>query len=144
MARTKRLFSGAATIAVAAFALSACSNQKDEPITPGAVAPPAVRPAAQPAAQPVAQPAAGAIEIAVTGEGFVPAQLRAKVGQPLKLVVTRKTDKTCATEIVIKDYAINKPLPLNQPVEVVFTPTKPGPVRFACGMDMIAGSIAVE
>jgi plastocyanin domain-containing protein len=74
----------------------------------------------------------------------VPAKLQAAVGKPIKLVVTRKTDKTCATEIVIKEYGINQKLPLNQPVEVVFTPTKPGKVRFACGMDMIAGEIEVK
>jgi plastocyanin domain-containing protein len=59
-------------------------------------------------------------------------------------VVTRKTDRTCAKEIVIKDFGINKPLPLNQPVEITFTPTKAGSFRYACGMDMITGVITVE
>jgi plastocyanin domain-containing protein len=84
------------------------------------------------------------VAMEVTTEGFVPAQVKVKVGQPVKLVVTRKTDITCAKEIVIKDYGINKPLPLNQPVEVTFTPVKPGQVRYACGMDMISGVIIVE
>ena len=84
------------------------------------------------------------VTMEVTGEGFVPAQVKVKVGQPVKLVVTRKTDVTCAKDIVIKDYGINKPLPLNQPVEVTFTPTKPGKVRYACAMDMISGVITVE
>jgi plastocyanin domain-containing protein len=86
------------------------------------------------------------VTIDVTGAGFVPAPVKVKVkaNQPVKLVVTRKTDRTCATEIVIKDYGINKPLPLNQPVEIRFTPTKPGKVRYACAMDMIAGVIIVE
>jgi plastocyanin domain-containing protein len=84
------------------------------------------------------------IPISVTSEGFVPAEVKAKAGQPVKLVVTRKVERTCATEIVIKDFKINKPLPLNQAVEVELTPVKPGKVRFACGMDMIAGTILVE
>ena len=84
------------------------------------------------------------VTIDVTGEGFVPAQVKVKANQPVKLVVTRKSDRTCATEIVIKDFGINKPLPLNQPVEITFTPTKPGKVRYACAMDMIAGVIIVE
>ena len=84
------------------------------------------------------------VTIEVTVEGFVPAQVKVKAGQPVKLVVTRKTDRTCATEIVIKDFGINKPLPLNQPVEITFTPTKAGKLRYACAMDMIAGVITVE
>ena len=82
--------------------------------------------------------------IDVTKEGFVPAEIKAKAGKPVKLVVTRKVERTCATEIVIKDFGVNKPLPLNQPVEVTFTPSKPGKYRYACGMDMIIGVILVE
>jgi plastocyanin domain-containing protein len=84
------------------------------------------------------------VTMEVTSEGFVPAQVQVKANQPTKLVVTRKTDRTCAKEIVIKDFGINKPLPLNQPVEVTFTPTKAGKFRYACGMDMITGVIIVE
>lgn len=84
------------------------------------------------------------VTIEVTKDGFVPAEVKVKAGHPVKLVVTRKVDRTCATEIVIKDFNINKPLPLNQAVEVLFTPSKPGKFRFACGMDMIAGTIIVE
>jgi plastocyanin domain-containing protein len=84
------------------------------------------------------------VTIEVTGEGFVPAQVKVKANQAVKLVVTRKTDWTCAKEIVIKDVGINKPLPLNQPVEITFTPTKKGQLRYACAMDMIAGIIVVE
>jgi len=84
------------------------------------------------------------VEIAVTGQGFVPAAVKVKAGIPVKLVVTRKTERTCATEIVIKDYGVNQPLPLDQAVEVTFTPKKPGSVRYACGMDMIAGVLTVE
>jgi plastocyanin domain-containing protein len=84
------------------------------------------------------------VEMAVTGKGFEPAAVKVKAGIPVKLIVTRKTERTCATEIVIKDYGVNQPLPLNQAVEVTFTPKKPGSVRYACGMDMIAGVLTVE
>lgn len=84
------------------------------------------------------------VTMEVTGEGFVPAQVKVKANQPVKLVVTRKTDRTCAKEIVIKDFGINKSLPLNQPVEITFAPTKVGKFRYACAMDMIAGVIIVE
>jgi len=103
------------------------------------------QPAPSEPAAPTAGPAGDQVfQIEVTSAGFVPAKLTAAVNKPVKLVVTRKTDQTCATMIVIKDYGIKQALPLNQPVEVTFTPTKTGKVRFACGMDMVAGEIEVK
>ncbi len=84
------------------------------------------------------------VNIAVTKEGFVPAQVTVKKGQPVKLVVTRKAERTCATEIVMKDFGVNQPLPLDKPVTVTVTPKKAGDYRFACGMDMIAGVLKAE
>lgn len=88
--------------------------------------------------------AGDAREIAVTSDGFVPASIPVKRGEPVKLVVTRKTERTCAKEIVIKDYGISRPLPLNEPVTIEFTPKKSGQVRYACGMDMITGVLVVQ
>ncbi len=84
------------------------------------------------------------VQLAVTERGFEPASLQAKKGEPLRLVVTRKTTRTCATELVIKDAGINRKLPLNQPVEIEFTPAKSGKLRYACGMDMLAGVLLIE
>ncbi len=84
------------------------------------------------------------VQLSVTKEGFVPSQVTVKAGQPVKLVVTRKTDRTCATEIVMKDFGVKEELPLEKPVTVNITPRKPGQFRYACGMDMIAGALKVE
>ncbi len=84
------------------------------------------------------------IELAVTSEGFVPAKVTVKKGEPVKLVVTRKTERTCATEFVMKDFGVNKPLPLHEAVTVSVKPPKAGSYRYACGMDMIAGALEVE
>ena len=84
------------------------------------------------------------VEIAVTSEGFVPAKVTVKRGEAVKLVVTRKTERTCATEIVMKDFGVNQPLPLDKPVAVTVKPAKAGAYRYACGMDMIAGTLEVE
>jgi plastocyanin domain-containing protein len=91
-----------------------------------------------------AKKAAKTVEIAVTSDGFTPSDIKVKAGETVKLVVTRKTDRTCAKEIVIRDLGVNQPLPLDKPVTVEITPKKPGPIRFACAMDMIAGTITVE
>ena len=84
------------------------------------------------------------IELKVTANGFVPAQASVKKGQPVELLVTRTTDRTCAKQIVIKDAGISQDLPLDKPVTVSFTPSKSGKLRYACGMDMIAGVLVVE
>ena len=84
------------------------------------------------------------VTVEVTNEGFVPKEIPAKVGQPITLVVTRKTDMTCAKQIIFADLGVEKELPMNEAVEVTVTPTKSGDLRFACSMDMIAGKLVVE
>jgi plastocyanin domain-containing protein len=83
------------------------------------------------------------VDVAITEEGFSPARVNAEAGIPIELVFTRKTDKTCATEIVVPSLKIKKPLPLNEPVPVAFTPEK-GDVNFACGMNMLKGKLVVK
>ena len=83
------------------------------------------------------------VEMQVTDDGFVPDKIKASKGEKLRLVITRKTDRTCATEIVIKDYGVNTKLPLEKTVTVEVTPKKSGEIRYACGMDMIGGVILV-
>jgi plastocyanin domain-containing protein len=90
------------------------------------------------------KPAVKQVEISVTSDGFQPTEIKTKAGEPLRLVVTRKTDRTCAKELVIKDLGIDKPLPLNEPVTIDLTPKKDGQLRYACSMDMLSGVIVVE
>jgi plastocyanin domain-containing protein len=85
------------------------------------------------------------VQVEVTKAGFEPAEIKAKRGEKVRLVVTRKVARTCATEIVMKDLKIEKELPLDTPVTVEFTaPKKPGELRYTCAMDMIAGKVVVE
>ncbi len=83
------------------------------------------------------------VEVAVTDDGFVPAEVKVKAGQLVRLRVTRKVEATCARDIVIKAAGINKPLPLGVPVEVELTAPK-GKTRFSCAMDMTAGTLVGE
>ncbi len=83
------------------------------------------------------------VDMTVTEDGFVPAKVKALKGEKLRLVVTRKTNRTCATEIVIPNYKINAKLPLDKPVTVELTPKASGEIKYACGMDMITGVILV-
>lgn len=107
----------------------------------------AKEPKAAPAAAEARKPADGprVIPLTVTEKGYEPSPITLKKDEPVKLVVTRKTDQTCATEIVMKDYNINTPLPLDTPVEIAFTPNKTGTLTYGCAMgQMISGTFMVE
>lgn len=85
------------------------------------------------------------IEIAVTARGFEPTPVKVKKGEPLKLVVTRKVERTCAKDLILKEHDIHVTLPLDKPVEISFTPSKTGALKYGCSMgQMIAGVIVVE
>jgi plastocyanin domain-containing protein len=84
------------------------------------------------------------VSLSVTEEGFTPAKVTVKKGEPVRLVITRKTDNTCATSISIPDYNIKQSLPLNQPAVVTFTPKKTGDIKYACGMGMEGGVLTVQ
>lgn len=84
------------------------------------------------------------VEIEVGASGYAPSEVRTAAGTPLTLVFTRTTEEGCGGEIVIASQDIRRELPLNQPVEVSFTPTEAGELRFSCGMDMYDGTIVVQ
>jgi len=84
------------------------------------------------------------VKITVTRNGFEPPTVPARAGTPLTLVITRTTDQTCATELVLPEADLNVPLPLGQPVTVTFTPRKAGKLRYSCAMHMFFGEIDVR
>lgn len=94
-------------------------------------------------------PAAGGarFEIAVTEKGFEPGDLVVPSAKPVTIVFDRKTDATCAKKIVLdtgEGNKIEKDLPLNTPVEIATTFSKPGKLTYACSMDMMKGTITVQ
>jgi plastocyanin domain-containing protein len=81
--------------------------------------------------------------VEINSKGFDPASLKLKAGVPAKVTFVRKTDEGCAKEVVLKEYNINRALPLNEPVVIEFTPRK-GEFTFACAMGMLKGKLIVE
>jgi plastocyanin domain-containing protein len=108
--------------------------------------PASVRPAASIKAKPAKKPKpkARTLALSVTEEGFIPAGIKIKKGEAVNLVVTRRTDATCATQINIPDYRVSKDLPLNVPVVIALTPKAAGDIRYSCGMGMLHGVLTVE
>jgi len=84
------------------------------------------------------------VSIQVTDDGFVPARIQVPAGRPIELVVTRVSDKTCGTEIVIGDSRHHTKLPLNQPVSLFLEALPRGELQFACGMAMLKGTIVAR
>jgi plastocyanin domain-containing protein len=84
------------------------------------------------------------VQVTVTRDGFQPAEIKVKAGDEVRLVITRKVERTCATEIVFKALKLEKKLPLETPVIVELGAPDPGELRFGCAMDMIAGKVIVE
>jgi plastocyanin domain-containing protein len=84
-------------------------------------------------------------EIAVDTEGFTPATVQARKGEPVTLVFTRVTHATCGNEVVVPAHDIEVKLPLEEPVEITLIPEESGEITFGCGMDMmLMGKVVVN
>jgi plastocyanin domain-containing protein len=84
------------------------------------------------------------VTVAVTDAGFVPAEVTVPKGKPVTLVMTRKTDQTCATEVVFASLNQRYALPLNQAVRIPLPTNEARTLDYACGMNMISGKIIVQ
>lgn len=85
-----------------------------------------------------------AIEVQVTKDGFVPAQVEVVAGKPVTIVFRRTTDETCAREAVFPSLKRRVELPLNKPVRVTLQPRSGQTIAFACGMGMYSGKVVVR
>jgi RND family efflux transporter MFP subunit len=82
--------------------------------------------------------------VLLTEKGYEPPKLTLRAGQPARITFVRTTDKTCGTEVVFPSLNIRRPLPLNEPVVIEFTPKNSGEIGFVCGMNMLRGSVVVQ
>ena len=83
-------------------------------------------------------------KIKVTAKGFEPSTVRLHAGDRLTLLVTRKTDETCAKEIVVPSLGSKHELPLGKTVRIYLGPQEAGRIGFACAMEMFKGEIVVQ
>lgn len=116
--------------------LSACAKQEQ----PAAQQQPAPSPA------PATQTSAAAVQehtIDVAGT-FTPASVTLKAGQPARLHFRRGAEATCADEIVIPDLNIRKKIAANQTVTIDVPAQQARTLNFACGMDMMKGTVVVQ
>lgn len=84
------------------------------------------------------------VRIDVTETAFEPAHIKLQKGMEARLVFTRHAEKTCATSVVIPALGVEAtPLPLHEAVNIDVTPQENGTFTFACGMDMVKGTLVV-
>jgi plastocyanin domain-containing protein len=87
------------------------------------------------------------VDITITKHGFEPDHIAVVKDREVELAFTRKTDATCAKQVVIElgdGTKITKDLPLDKPVAVRATFRKSGELHYACSMDMVRGVVVVQ
>jgi Cu+-exporting ATPase len=83
------------------------------------------------------------VRVTVRG-GFSPDLIRVRLGVPLRLVFDRQEAGDCTSRVVFPDFAVSKSLPAFATTTVELTPDRAGEFGFACGMNMVHGTLVVE
>ena len=86
---------------------------------------------------------AAVYKLTVTEKGFEPSTLKVKANTPVTLKITRKTNATCAREIVIPTKDIKVDLPLDKEVSVQINTLAKGEVKFGCAMNMMFSGVMI-
>src|SRR5262249_55957976 len=83
------------------------------------------------------------VEVSVRG-GYSPDQIRVRQGVPVELTFDRQESGECTSRVVFPDLQISAGLPAYQRTTGRFRPGAAGTFGFACGMNMIHGTLVVE
>jgi P-type Cu+ transporter len=83
------------------------------------------------------------LEIQVKG-GYSPNLIRAQQGVPLRLVFDRHENSDCSSRVVFPDFGVSKSLAAFGKTMVELMPAQAGEFGFACGMNMLHGTLIVE
>src|ERR671910_1513628 len=83
------------------------------------------------------------VEITVKG-GYSPSVIKVREGVPLRLVFDRQERGECTSEVVFPDFRVRRSLPAFAQTTVELTPQGSGEFGFACGMNMVHGTLLVE
>jgi plastocyanin domain-containing protein len=83
------------------------------------------------------------LNITVDG-GYEPSLIVVQSGQLVRLNFLRKDPNSCLEKVLFPDFQIAQDLPLNQSVQIEFTPKVRGKYSFTCGMNMFRGEIEVQ
>jgi Cu+-exporting ATPase len=83
------------------------------------------------------------VEVTVRG-GYHPDVIRVRQGVPVELVFDRQESGDCTSRVVFGDFALSATLPAFERTTVRLTPRQAGSFGFACGMNMVHGTLLVD
>ncbi|MGW6906685.1 heavy metal translocating P-type ATPase [Streptomyces sp. NPDC054940] len=83
------------------------------------------------------------VEVTLRG-GYNPDVIRVRQGVPLELVFDRQESGECTNRVVFPDLRVSAGLPRYQRTTVRLRPERAGSFGFACGMNMIHGTLVVD
>jgi len=83
------------------------------------------------------------VDVTVRG-GYKPDVIRLRQGMPTELVFDRQESGECTSRVVFPDLRVSAALPAYRRTTVSFVPAEAGSFGFACGMNMIHGTLLVE
>ncbi|MFB9619717.1 heavy metal translocating P-type ATPase [Brooklawnia cerclae] len=75
--------------------------------------------------------------------GYSPQVLEVTRGMPVRLLFDRQESGECSSHVVFPDFRIDRVLPAYETTSVEFTPDQAGEFGFACGMNMLHGTLRV-
>ena len=76
--------------------------------------------------------------------GYSPEVLRVRQGVPVELVFDRQESGDCTSRVVFPDFQVSAALPAYHQTRVRLDPAQAGQFGFACGMNMIHGTLIIE
>ena len=83
------------------------------------------------------------IEIVVGERGFEPETVTVKKGERIRLVVTRRTNDTCAREFILDEYLVWNRLAINEAAVSTFTTGRVGEFPYRCLKGTFSGVFKV-
>jgi Cu+-exporting ATPase len=83
------------------------------------------------------------VEVVVRG-GYRPDVIRVRQGVPVELVFDRQESGDCTSRVVFGDFALSAALPAHERTTVRLMPDRAGSFGFACGMNMVHGTLLVD
>src|ERR1700694_3844829 len=83
------------------------------------------------------------VHVTVKG-GYSPDLIRVREKVPLRIVFDRQESGDCTSRVVFPDFAVSHALPAFRKTTVELTPDRSGQFGFACGMNMVRGTLIVE
>jgi len=83
------------------------------------------------------------VNVTVRG-GYHPDVIRVRQGVPVELIFDRQESGECTSRVVFGDFALSAALPAHRQTTVRLMPSRAGSFGFACGMNMVHGTLLVD